>query len=63
MKQLIISINNYLLYSIGVYTFDKVKFSIQINIGKLHFYQLKKGIPMNFFAEYNSFTYLNYYHA
>ncbi|CAD8203233.1 unnamed protein product [Paramecium pentaurelia] len=50
-------------YYVGVYAFDNVKFSIQINIGNLHFYQIKKGIPMNFFAEYNSVTYLNYYHA
>lgn len=63
MSQLIISIINYLLFSIGVYAFDNVKFSIQVNIGNLHFYQIKKGIPMNFFAQYNSFTYLNYYHA
>ncbi|CAD8203601.1 unnamed protein product [Paramecium octaurelia] len=50
-------------YYVGVYAFDNVKFSIQINIGNLHFYQIKKGIPMNFVAEYNSQTYLNYYHA
>ncbi|CAD8110639.1 unnamed protein product [Paramecium sonneborni] len=50
-------------YYVGVYAFEDVKFSIQINFGDLHFYQLKKAVPMNFFAEYNSETYLNYYHA